>query len=822
MSRKLLEKVGNTQVAAVQRKRSQTPFKSKPRPQSNPRPTSSSPGKQCSKCGFRHPPRKCPAYSKVCNACKGRNHFWRVCKSKSKAKPTNPNPRYRTSRREQYEAGTEHAPYYQSDFEFQEDGVQIEFSKGTINKSTNSIQNNIMFDEVTNTQALGDLTLSNKVGKTQVTRFKLDSGAGANLLPIGTYYKLFSKDDRDLEASKDPRVSLVAANKSKIKQLGTVRLRVHVGEFERVCKFYVVPNYVKPIFGLPDLTRMQIVRFRMPIVSQWMDNETPSPLASGFTKDEVLERFKEVFTGLGRLKVEPVKIHLTKDAKPVRRPCRRVPIAIRGKFKDELDSLCKQDVLTKLDKNGVTEWLNSFVNVDKEDATLRVCLDPSGLNPYIIRPVFNSYTLDEISYMLKDAKVFTVCDANKGFFQVPLAEESKKLTAMLTPEGVYIHNVLAMGLSLASDVFEMIIKDMIKGLPGVVNIADDLLIFGSNIEEHDRNLLAVLERCKEIGLTSNPKKFKFKCKMLPFFGNVVSDKGILPDPKKVQSIKDWPSPKSPKELQSFLGTVNYLSKFIPELSSLRNPLQGLIKKDSEYLWTGTHEQAFQKLKSAVCESTLLSYYDKSKPIFIEVDASGQGLGAVLLQGNVSNEELKNASQTDGKYLKFRNKLKPIAFASKSLSEVEQRYSNIERELLGVVWAIQHFNHYTFANKINVISDHKPLQPLFSGKSLTSCSPRTARLLLKVIDRDVSFFYQQGPSMHLADPLSRLSSDNTEDGNKEEVQGLKVNICDITSVKNVTLDQFKEHTASDEEFKLLKMYVMHGWPSAQQDCVEQLR
>ena len=343
---------------------------------------------------------------------------------------------------------------------------------------------------------------------------------------------------------------------------------------------------------------MQIVRFSMPIVSQWMDNETSvdeaSPLTSGLTKDEVLEKFKEVFTGLGRLKVEPVKIHLTKDAKPVRRPCRRVPIAIRGKFKDELDSLCKQKVLTKLDKNEVTEWLNSFVNVDKEDTTLRVCLDPSGLNPYIIRPVFNSYTLDEISYMLRDAKVFTVCDANKGFFQVPLAEESKKLTAMLTPEGVYIHNVLAMGLSLASDVFEMIIKDMIKGLSGVINIADDLLIFGSTIEEHDSNLLAVLERCKEIGLTLNPKKFKFKCKMVPFFGNVVSDQGILPDPKKVQSIKSWPSPKSPKELQSFLGAVNYLSKFIPELSSLRSPLQGLIKKDSEYLWTGTHEQAFQR------------------------------------------------------------------------------------------------------------------------------------------------------------------------------------------------------------------------------------
>ena len=254
MSRKLLEKVSNTPVAAVQRNRSKTLFRPKSRPQSGTRGSSPSPGRQCGKCGFKHPPKKCPAYGKVCNSCKGRNHFWRVCK-KTKSKPQG-NPKFRKSRKDQYEVGTEHGPYYQSDFEFEEDCIQIEFSKGTFNKGTDGPKGNIMFDEVTNTQALGDLTLSNRAGKVQVTRFKLDSGAGANLLPVGTYYKLFNKEDRDLEASRDPRVSLVAANKSKIKQLGSVRLRVQVGEFERVCKFYVVPNYVRPIFGLPDLTRM--------------------------------------------------------------------------------------------------------------------------------------------------------------------------------------------------------------------------------------------------------------------------------------------------------------------------------------------------------------------------------------------------------------------------------------------------------------------------------------------------------------------------------------------------------------------------------------
>ena len=337
-----------------------------------------------------------------------------------------------------------------------------------------------------------------------------------------------------------------------------------------------------------------------------------------------------------------------------------------------------QGTITKLDKNTVTSWLNSFVNVGKKDQkSLRVCLDPTGLNPYIIRPVCNSYTLDEISFMLKDAKVMSVVDANKGFFQIPLDDESKLLTAMGTPYGVYIFNVLAMGLSLASYVFESTIRDITKDLKGVINIADDILVYGSTVEEHDRNLLALLDRALEVNLTLNQKKFKFKCTSVPFFGNILTDNGIKPDPNKVESIKNWPIPKTVKDLQSFLGAVNFLGKFIQGLSSLRSSLQGLIKKDAEYIWTGTHTNAFNNIKEAICQETLLAYYDKDRPVFIEVDASGQGLGAVLLQGNILEDELSACPQTEGRYLSFRNRLKPIAFASKSLSDAETRYSNIE-------------------------------------------------------------------------------------------------------------------------------------------------
>ena len=137
---------------------------------------------------------------------------------------------------------------------------------------------------------------------------------------------------------------------------------------------------------------------------------------------------------------------------------------------------------------------------------------------------------------------------------------------------------------------------------------------------------------------------------MPFFGNILTDQGIKPDPKKVEAIKQRPVPQNVKDLQSFLGAVNFLGKFIQGLSSLRVSLQGLIKKDSEYIWTAAHQSAFERIKDAICEETLLAYYDKDKPVFIEVDASGQGLGAVLMQGYILESELENSSQTEGRFL----------------------------------------------------------------------------------------------------------------------------------------------------------------------------
>ena len=174
------------------------------------------------------------------------------------------------------------------------------------------------------------------------------------------------------------------------------------------------------------------------------------------------------------------------------------------------------------------------------------------------------------------------------------------------------------------------------------------------------------------------------------------------------------------------------------------PLQPLLKKDSEFIWTDTHTIAFNCLKEHVSNAVKLQFFDCSKPLFIEVDASKCDIGAAMLQ---SNPIVRNTSTSE-----IPDNLRPISYASKTLSDTESNYSNIERELLGIVFAFLHFKHFTYGRPVTIISDHKPLVSLFK-KSLTSSSPHLSRMLLQILDYDLNIVYQGGSKMHLSDAIS---------------------------------------------------------------------
>ena len=220
-------------------------------------------------------------------------------------------------------------------------------------------------------------------------------------------------------------------------------------------------------------------------------------------------------------------------------------------------------------------------------------------------------------------------------------------------------------------------------------LPDDAMIHGNTDEEHDHHLIQVLNKCHEIGLKLNPGKCEFGKSEVTFYGNVVSDQGLKPDPCKVDGIVKMPAPSNKTELLSFLGMVNYLAPYIPKLSDCTAILRQLNKKNTDFTWNTTYEKAFRNVKLHVANAVTLQFFDPDKDIVIECDAFGVGIRGTLLQ--------------DGH---------PTTFISQALTSTQQHYSNIEHELLAVVVIVEHLHHYVFGRKFTIHTDHSPLATSF--------------------------------------------------------------------------------------------------------------
>ena len=345
--------------------------------------------------------------------------------------------------------------------------------------------------------------------------------------------------------------------KKEIKQLGTCNVSVRFRFIVKCVHFYVVPDKLKPIIGVGDALALGLTSFHCPIYNDWQSNsdlntgkvnstftlgtlvkpdlnidsvnsnsssanhtgKVNSTFTLGtLTKQTIINhpKYAHLFSGIGHFKCKPVHITMKQNSMPVQKPPRRVPIAMGDKFKQELESMEVQGIISKYDGHDISlEWLNSFIIVKKPNGSLRICLDPTDLNKEIIRPVCNAQTMDDVVHKLKDAKFFTVFDTSKGFFHVPLDAESKVLTAMLTPFGIYIYNVLAMGLSNATDLFETCIREILQGLNGCTNIADDVLLFGTTYDEFKANVIAFLDCCVQEDMHLSPDKVKIDCLEVP-------------------------------------------------------------------------------------------------------------------------------------------------------------------------------------------------------------------------------------------------------------------------------------------------------------------
>ena len=281
-------------------------------------------------------------------------------------------------------------------------------------------------------------------------------------------------------------------------------------------------------------------------------------------------------------------------------------------------------------------------------------------------------------------------------------------------------------------------------------------------------------------LEFNPQKTHMKAQAINFFGCLYDASGVHPDPGKVDAVHTLPAPTNVTELQEVWGLVTYLSPFIPRLSTLTTPLWELLKKDTDFIWNCTYDTAFEWIKEAVVSDTTLRYFDPSLPVTIQVDASQVGLGVALLQNG-----------------------KPVAFASKALTETECWYANIEREMLATAFGAERFHTYIYGQSFTIESDHKPLESI-SRKNLADTPAWLQHMMLHLQGYDFMIHYLPGKEMVIPDTLSRFNPWPGPD--------LPLDIAiHHTQIMPDHKEAFQQAFINDPEMQALADLIITSWP-----------
>lgn len=626
--------------------------------------------------------------------------------------------------------------------------------------------------------------------------FKIDTGADVNVLP-----RSYLKDIGVLESDLiDSSVRLRGYSGSDIKVVGMCHLKIkHKGQ-EYITEFTIADVSSPPILGLNTCRELNLVQLVLAVGTEKEDNE----------KQKILKEFSDIFDGVGCMPGEH-RIQINTNINPVVHAPRKLPEPLKNDIKCKLDEMTMQGIISKVE--GPTDWVNSMTVVRKPNGDLRLCLDPKDLNKAIKREYFPLPTLDEITAKLGGSKFFSTVDAKQGFWQLKLAKDCTDLLTFNTAFGRYKFLRLPYGITSASEVFHKKMYEHFDDIEGVCLFVDDLLIYGKTKQEHDERLKKVLQRCREINLKLNQKKCKFCLTEITYLGHKITQKGIYPDPTRTSAILNMPRPQNVKDVERFLGLITYVGRFIPNLSDKSHKLRELLKKDTEWHWSNVHEETFKNLKSLLSKAPVLQYYSLEKPVVISVDSSKDGLGACILQNGL-----------------------PVTYASRTLTNAERNYAQIEKELLACVFACERFYPYIYGRSdVTIETDHKPLVSIIS-KPIGSAPARLQRMLLRLQLYTFNLVYTPGKYLFIADTLSRatqppelvysgrgsamLSADDSCHHFDAQAQ-----VCVISASNPLTDTHFvkiQKETATDTELQILLRFIKAGWPDHKQDVPLEIR
>ncbi|GKB11866.1 putative reverse transcriptase domain-containing protein, partial [Tanacetum coccineum] len=444
----------------------------------------------------------------------------------------------------------------------------------------------------------------------------------------------------------------------------------------------------------------------------------------------IVKNFPEVFPedlpGLPPTRQVEFHIDLVPGAAPVARAPYRLAPSEMKELADQLQELSDKGFI----RPSSSPWGAPVLFVKKKDGSLRMCIDYRELNKLTVKNRYPLPRIDDLFDQLQGSSVYSKIDLRSGYHQLKVREEDISKTAFRTRYGHYEFQVMPFGLTNAPAVFMDLMNRVCKPYLDkfVIVFIDDILIYSKSKQEHEEHLKIILELLKKEELYAKFSKCEFWLPKVQFLGHVIDNKGIHVDPAKIESVKDWASPKTPTEIRQFLGLAGYYRRFIEGFSKIAKPMTKLTQKKVKFEWGDKQEAAFQLLKQKLCSAPILALPEGSEDFIVYCDASKKGLGAVLMQRE-----------------------KVISYASRQLKIHEKNYTTHDLELGAVVFALKIWRHYLYGTKCTVFTDHKSLQHILNQKELNM---RQRRWLELLSDYDCDIRYHPGKANVVADALSR--------------------------------------------------------------------
>lgn len=698
---------------------------------------------RCYRCGGPHPANTCPYVGYQCRKCSKKGHLAKVCRNKSIQ--------------------------------------QVTVEDTSTPQCDSECEMYTVYNRSKNDNETCKITI---VVENQPLEMIVDTGAACSVISENTYnqcfshlpctsckYKLKTYSGEDLVVKGELEVKIKYNN-----QVLKLPLIVVKGYSQ---------NYMPPLLGRNWMKKLQI---------NW---STLFSLTTEHVKESLIRKYPNVFqTGIKPIRDIKADIVLKNNVVPVFCKARPVPYALLESVEQELNKLEKENVIRKV---KYSNWATPLVVVPKaKDASgtqgVRLCGDfKMTLNKWVETEHYPLPNSEDLFSSLAGGKVFTVLDLCRAYHQLEVNVESQEYLTINTHRGLYRYNRLPYGVCSAPAIFQSVMDRVLLGLKGVTCYLDDLLIVGASVEDCYNKVDQVLNRLVEYNLTLNVEKCKFFEKSVEYLGYRIDSEGIHPTSELTEAIVNAPEPQNKQELKSYLGLITFYAKFLPNLSTLLEPLYRLLHNDNIWDWTLSCKQVFTASKDLLIRHPVLVHYDSSKPLILACDASPYGIGAVI------SHVMDNGSE------------RPIAFASRTLSKQERKYPQLEREALSIIFGVKKFSKFLYGRHFVLLTDHKPLVKILNVDSQvpTLAAARLQRWALTLSAYRYDIAYRQGVHHTNVDALSRLPVQ----GSELEGKVMEYPVLFFAYLKNIplTFKDIQKETMKDKILSKVVNLTLGGWP-----------